>query len=78
MALAAASLAPASALHGRCSAYFGSTSYVSLLPLWNSLMLATVVLAMFCRASAVRKAECGLMRTLGYDFSSWNFLSQVL
>ena len=28
-------------------------------------MLATVVLAMFCRASAVRKAECGADEDVG-------------
>ena len=37
-------------------------------------MLSTVVAAMLAKASSVRKALWGVMRTLLNDFSSWKFL----
>ena len=41
-------------------------------------MLSTVVAAMLAKASSVRKALWGVMRTLLNDFSSWNFLQEFV
>ena len=45
--------------------YFSITSFVSSLPSLNSLILSSVVSAMLCIASAVKKAWCEVRTTLG-------------